>query len=104
MICLGSIGSQAYARKLVFVGYKGVFGYKLWDSKHKEIVLSRNITFGKVLDIKSPCSWQMKSCQTRGISQQVEKDASPQSPGSSALGEIPVDVTQQGIQITGKDT
>ena len=33
----------------------------------------------------------------------METDASPQSPGSSALGEIPVDVTQQGSQVTDVD-
>ena len=56
-------------------------------------MLSRNVTFGKALDMKSPCSWQMKSSQTRRIPLQVEMDVSPQSLGSSALGEILVDVT-----------
>ena len=52
--------------------------------------------------MKSLCSRQVK-CQTGTISQRVEIDASPQSPGSSALDHIPVDVTQQGSRVTGLD-
>ena len=33
------------AKEYVFLGFKGVFGYKLWDAKNKKIVLSRNVTF-----------------------------------------------------------
>ena len=95
------VGSSA--RKLVFEGYSGVFGYKLWDSKHMKIVLRRNVTFIETLDMKSPCSRQVESSQTSVISRQVEIDASPRSPGSSALGKIPVDVTQQGSQDTSED-
>ena len=95
------VGSSA--RKLVFVGYRGVLGYKLWDSKRRRIVLSRNVTFVEALDMKSPCSRQVESSQTSVISLWVEIDASPRSPGSFALGKISVDVTQQGSQDTSED-
>jgi len=66
-------------------------------------MLSRNVTFVETLDMKSPCSRQVESSQTNMTSRRVEIDASSRSPGNSALGEIPVDVMQQGSQVTDED-
>jgi len=41
------------ARKVVFIGFKkGVKGYKIWDSKDKKFVLSRDVTFDEASMMK----------------------------------------------------
>ena len=45
-------------KKLVFLGFKrGVKGYKLWDSKYKKLVVTRDVTFDETSMMK-PTSYQ----------------------------------------------
>jgi len=57
------------ARKSVFVGFKkGVKGYKIWDSKDKKFVLSRDATFDEASMMKPTNSQQVESEKTEGMS------------------------------------
>ena len=56
--------------------------------------MSRDVTFDETSMVKSTDSQQVKSEKTNRISQQVESDAIPPSPGSSVSFEIILKVTQ----------
>ena len=44
-------------KKVVFLGFKkGVKRYKIWDSKDRKIVLSRDITFDESFMVKTSSS------------------------------------------------
>jgi len=69
---------------------KGVKGYKIWDPKDKKIVLSRDVTFDEASMLKPTISQQVEIEMTKGVSQQVESDAtSPSLERSVSLEVIP---------------
>ena len=100
------------AKKCVFLGFKGVFGYKLWDFETKKIVLSSNVTFDEASLMKSIDSQQVESiAQTIEVSQRVESDATPHlveitphSSDSSVSFGLSAEVTQLGERVASLDT
>jgi len=75
----------------VFVGFKrGVKGYKIWDPKDKRFFLSKDVTFDEASMLKPTISQQVEIEKTKGVSQQVESDAtSPSLKRSVSLEIIP---------------
>jgi len=53
----------------VFIGLKkGVKRYKIWDSKDKKFILSRDVTFDEVSMVKPTDSYEWESEKTDMIS------------------------------------
>ena len=74
------------AKRFVYLGFKRN-SYRLWDPEDKKIVMSRNVTFGETLGLKSTVSQQVERTETKVGSQRVEVDATPSSPVGSAFEE-----------------
>ena len=88
----------------MLVGFKkGVKDYKIWDSKDKKIILSRDVTFNEALMMKPMDSQWVESEKTYRISQQVESDATPLPLDKALLFEITPKVTQGGDHVTDED-
>ena len=58
---------------------KRIKGYKIWDPKDRKFVLSRDVTFDDALILKPTISQHVEIEKTKGISQQVESDATSSS-------------------------
>ena len=52
---------------------------QIWDTKDKKFVLSRDVTFDEASMLKRTISQQVEIEKTKGISQQVESDATSSS-------------------------
>jgi len=92
------------AKKVVFVGFKkGVKGYKIWDAKDKKFILSRDVTFDEALMVKPILSQHVKSEKTKGISQQVENEATSSSLDRTISLEITPAVTQDSDHVADQD-
>ena len=110
--CVKGVKVDPSAKGCVFLGFKGVFGYKLWDVETKKIVLSRNVIFEEASMMESIGSQQVESIvQTIDVSQRVESDAtphwveiSPRSPDCSVSVGMPSEMTQIGHHVAGLDT
>ena len=63
-------------------------GYKIWDSKNKKFILSRDIIFDKASILKPTISQHVEISKTKDVSQQVENDATLPSLESSVSLEI----------------
>ena len=64
----------------MFVGFKkGVKGYKSWNPKDKKFVLNGDVTFDEASMLKPTISQQVEIEKTKGISQQVENEATSPS-------------------------
>ena len=49
------------AKKGVFVGFmKGIKCYKIWDSKNKKFILSRDVMFDEASTLKSTISYRWR--------------------------------------------
>ena len=83
------------AKRFVYLGVKRN-SYRLWDPKDKKIVISRHVTFGETLVLKSTVSQQVERTETKEVSQRVEVDATPPSLVGSALEKTSSDVTSGG--------
>jgi len=60
----------------MFVRFKkGVKGYKIRDPKDKKFILSRDVIFDEVSMMNPGDSQKVEGKKTKGISQQVESDA-----------------------------
>jgi len=93
------------AKKSVFIGFKkGVKGNKIWDPKDKKFVLSRDVTFDKASMLKPTISKQVEIEKIKGISQQVESDATSSSLERSVSLEIILTVIQGSDHVTDQDT
>ena len=83
------------ARKGVSVGFKkGVKGYKIWDSKDRKFILSKDVTFDEASMVKPTNSQQIESQTANRILQQVESDATLPSKERSVSFEVTPSVTQ----------
>ena len=88
----------------MFVRFKkGEEGYKIWDSKYKKFILSRDATFDEASIVKLTNSQQVKSEKTSMTSQQVESDATLPALDSTILFEITPEVTQGGDYVGDED-
>jgi len=88
----------------VFVGFKkGEKGYKIWDSKYKKFILSRDATFDEASIVKLTDSQQVKSEKTSMTSQQVESDATLPALDSTISFEITPEVTQGSDHVADQD-
>ena len=94
------------AKRGVFVRFKkGVKGYKIWDPKDKKFILSRDVMFDDEASMLKPTiSQQMKIEKTKGISQQVESDATSSSLKRSVSLEIIPTVTQDSDHVANQNT
>jgi len=96
------------AKKCVLVGIKkGIKGYKIWDPKDKKFILSRNVTFDEASMVKLTNSKPVESEKTKGISQQVESDATSSSLYKTVSLEIILAITHGSdpvaVQATDND-
>jgi len=67
-------------RKCMFVEFKkSVKGYKIWDSKDKKFILSRDVTLDEVSMMKPKDFQQVESKATDRILQEVDSDATSPS-------------------------
>jgi len=91
-------------KKGVFVGFKrGIKCYKIRDPKDMKFILSRDVTFDEASMLKSTISQQVEIEKTKGVSQQVESDAtSPPLEKSVSLEIIPM-VTQGSDHVAEQD-
>jgi len=88
----------------VFMGFKkGVKGYKIWVSKNKKNILSKDVTFDEASMVKSMNSQQVENENTNRISQQVESDATPSSPDSLVLLKITLNVIEGDDHVADED-
>ena len=91
--------------KGVFLGFKkGVKGNKIWDSKNKKFILSRDVTFDEASMVKPTNSQQVESHLTANrILQQVESDATSPSLERSVSFEVTPSVIQGDDQVAKQD-
>ena len=53
------------ANKLVFLGYKDLKGYKLWDPKNSKFVSSRHVKLDETSMVKSTVSQQLETMKNK---------------------------------------
>ena len=85
----------------MFVGFKK--RVKDLDPKDKKFVLSRDVTFDDASMLKPTISQQVEIEKTKGISQQVESDATSLSLKRSVSFEIIPAVTQGDDHVADQD-
>ena len=82
------------AKKFVFLDVnRNIKGYKLWDPKNKNIVLSKHVTFDETSFLKFTISQKVERLKTKNVSQRVKVDTTPPLPVGSVSVKTSLDVT-----------
>ena len=79
------------SRKLVFVGYSPK-GYRLWDTKKRKIILSRDVKFEEKIEVETEENKRYKQCFLDKIEDSEEEEKEAEEEGSNNEKEVNEDV------------